>query len=435
MREFIIAVCLSLSVLFSASAFCATPTEERALLMAATDKTAYTLPPAKMAKAIENDRAGLVIAAGESIEMILAVGLILWLGAAARMRDLALRVSSNRWAQCFVFVFQIALVLTVLDLPFTLYGRFLDLKYGTTVQSWGGFSGDQVKSFAIQYLLGSLLTMLLFRVIRKSPRHWWFWFWVPFTAITLFLTFVKPYTLDPLFDHFEPLSETAPALVAELEKVVARGQVDIPADRMFLMKASDKVTTLNAYVTGIGASKRIVVWDTSIQKGTPDEIAFIFGHEMGHYVLGHLVIGAAFSFTLLLIQFWAGYHAVQWLLRRFGKAWRIPAQNDWATLVVLALVIDVLSLVASPIQNTFHRSLEHNADVYGQEAVHGIVNDPQKTGRDVFQLLGEASLRDPNPSRLVEFWYYNHPSTNRRAAFALYYDPWKAGEAPKYFTR
>jgi STE24 endopeptidase len=277
--------------------------------------------------------------------------------------------------------------------------------------------------------------MLLFRVIRKSPHHWWFWFWVPFTAITLFITFVKPYILDPLFDHFEPLSATAPALVAELEKVVARGQVDIPANRMSLMKASDKTTTLNAYVTGIGASKRIVVWDTFIQKGTPDEIAFIFGHEMGHYVLGHLLLGAVFSLTLLLIQFWAGYHAVQWLLRRFGKAWRIPAQNDWATLVVLALVIDVLSLVASPIQNTFHRSLEHNADVYGQEAVHGIVNDPQKTGRDVFQLLGEASLREPNPSRLVEFWYYNHPSTNRRAAFALYYDPWKAGEAPKYFTR
>ena len=179
---------------------------------------------------------------------------------------------------------------------------------------------------------------------------------------------------------------------------------------MFLMKASDKVTTLNAYVTGFGASKRVVVWDTSIAKGTPDEILFIFGHEMGHYVLGHIVSGILFSFVFILVSFFLGFHLFQFLLRRFGKRWGIAGQDDWAALVVFVLVLSVISFLGEPIQNSFSRTQEHAADVYGEEVVHGIVANPQATGQAAFQLLGDNALVDPNPSPFVEFWTGSPPA-------------------------
>jgi STE24 endopeptidase len=125
----------------------------------------------------------------------------------------------------------------------------------------------------------------------------------------------------------------------------------------------------------------------------------------------------------------------QGLLRRYGARWRIRSQNDWAYLAVLLLVLNVLSFFAAPVENAFSRSIEHAADVYGQEVIHGIVADPQATTQQSFQRLGEASLEDPMPHPFVEFWTSSHPSIASRAAFAAAYNPWTAGQHPKYFRR
>ena len=244
-----------------------------------------------------------------------------------------------------------------------------------------------------------------------------------------------PYVIDPLFNNFEPLTKENPALVERLEQVVARGGLSIPPERMFLMKASAKSTQLNAYVTGFGASKRVVVWDTTVAKSTPDEISFIFAHEMGHYALGHVAQGVTLSCLGMLPLFWLGYHGVRILLERYGAAWRIPSQQDWGALVVLALMLLTLSTVSDPISNMISRAIEHNADVYGQEAVHGIVADPQAVGQQSFQVLGEESLDDPTPHPLFEWWFGTHPTTRFRAAFTKAYDPWAAGQNPKYFSK
>jgi STE24 endopeptidase len=278
--------------------------------------------------------------------------------------------------------------------------------------------------------------MLLFFLIRKSPRRWWLWLWFPAMAFTLLTVFATPYVIDPLFNKFEPLSESNPALVAQLERVVARGKgIDIPPERMFLMKASDKVTTLNAYVTGFGASKRVVVWDTAIAKGTPNEILFTFGHEMGHYVLGHIVRGMAFGFLCMLVVFFAGFHLAQFLLRRFGPKWGVAGQQDWAALVVFVLVASVLNFLGEPVGSAFSRAQEHAADVYGEEVVHGIVGDPQATGEATFQKLGESSLVDPDSPAFVNWWAGSHPPIWFRAAFAKHYDPWGPKAEPKYFAK
>jgi Zn-dependent protease with chaperone function len=351
------------------------------------------------------------------------------------MRDVAVGVSKSRWAQGFSFVFLLLLLTHLLNLPLGIYGHRVALSYGLSVQGWGSWLADKAKLFALEWGIGGLLVMLMFWVIRKSPTRWWFWFWIPAAVCVIAGVFVTPYVIDPMFSSFEPLARTDPALVQRLEQVVARSGIAIPPDRMYLMKASAKSTELNAYVTGFGASKRVVVWDTTIARSTPDEIAFIFAHEMGHYALGHVALGTTIGCISLLPCFWLAYFGVRLLLGRYGAAWRIPSQQDWGALVVLALVLLTLSAISDPIANGFSRRIEHNADVYGQEAVHGIVADPQAVGLRTFQVLGEDSLDDPTPHPLFEWWFDTHPTTRFRAAFAEAYDPWAAGERPKYFAK
>ena len=361
--------------------------------------------------------------------LLLRFGVIAWMG------RVALAAGRNRWVQGIVFALLLLTATTLLDLPLGLYGHHVALAFGQSVQGWMSWMGDEAKGFLLTLLIGTPVVMLLFWVVRRSPSRWWFWFWIPAMALVLLSVFVAPVLIDPIFNHFEPLAKTNPALVHRLGEVVNRGGVEIPADRMYLMKASEKVTTLNAYVTGYGASKRVVVWDNSIAKATPDEISFIFGHELGHYVLNHIPRTLAFLGVLLLIEFYLGYRGVRWLLRRFGSRWGVSRQDDWGALGVFLLVLSVLSFISEPLVNGFSRMQEHEADIYGQEVIHGIVANPQSVAQQSFQLLGEVSLTDPNPNAFVEFWSFGHPSVARRAAFAAKYNPWLQGGRPKFFNK
>jgi len=412
-----------------------TPTEAAAERFAAHDSTAYTLPPTKLAKAVALDRTRVVLTVAASVWWLLQLWLLLGTGAVARMRNFAAGLSKRRWLQCYVFLGCLLLAVALLNLPLGIYGHWVALRDGLSVQGWSSWLGDRGKLLGLEWGFGGLVAMLMFWIIRKSPTRWWFWSWIPAAACVVAGVFAAPYVLDPLFNKFEPLAQSDPALVQQLEQVAARGGISIPPQRMFLMKASAKSTELNAYVTGFGASKRVVVWDTTVAAATPDEIAILFAHEMGHYALGHVALGTALTCVALLPFFWLGYHGVGVLLRRYGAAWRIPSQQDWGALAVLVLVLSTLATIAQPFTNGVSRSIEHNADVYGQEAVHGIVADPQATGRRSFQELGETSLEDPTPHPWFEFWFDTHPPIGFRAAFAEAYDPWAAGEEPKYFAK
>jgi STE24 endopeptidase len=413
-----------------------TATEAAAIAAAEKDHTAYTLTPDELAKSGALTKVRIALTFGSPIWSMICLFLILQLGIAPRMRNVAVNLSKNRWTQGFTFFFLFLLLTTLLGLPLDIYGQHVQNAYGLSVQNWGSWLGDQAKTFGLTFVFGGLGVILLFFLIRKFPRRWWLWLWFPTMAFVILGIFVTPYVIDPLFNKFEPLSQSNPALVSRLEQVVARGKgIEIPPERMFLMKASAKVTTLNAYVTGFGASKRVVVWDTSIAKGTPDEILFIFGHEMGHYVLGHIIRGIAFAFVLILISFLLGFYLFQFLLRKYGEGWGIRGQEDWASFVVFVLVLSAIGFFVTPIQSAFSRTQEHAADVYGEEVVHGVIADPQATGQPAFQLLGENSLTDPNPPAFVTFWEADHPPIWFRAAFAKHYDPWAEGAEPKYFEK
>jgi Zn-dependent protease with chaperone function len=412
-----------------------TPAEAQAERIAAHNSTAYTLPPAELQKAVALNRTGRNLAVADTVWVPVQLLLVLVLGVAAWMRGVAIGLSRNRWVQGFSFVFLLLLITHLLDLPLGIYAHRVALSYGLSVQGWGSWLADKAKMFALEWLFGGLTAMLIFLVIRTSPTRWWFWFWVPSALILISVVFVTPYVFDPMFNKFEPLANSNPALVDQLEQVIARGGISIPPQRMFLMRASAKSTQLNAYVTGFGASKRVVVWDTTIARCTPGQISFIFAHEMGHYALGHVAAGVALDCIALLPLLLLGFHGVRFLLARYGAAWRIPSQHDWGALVVLLLVLSVLSTLSGPFANAFSRTIEHNADVYGQEAIHGIVANPREVGRQSFQELGELSLDDPTPHPLFELWFGTHPPLRSRAAFAQAYDPWAPDQHPKYFVK
>ncbi|MEO6909789.1 MAG: M48 family metallopeptidase [Edaphobacter sp.] len=409
-----------------------TPAEAQALLEAAHNPAAYTLPPAQLKQATGLFRTGTILYFAGSAWSILQLLLLLNFGIPPRLRNLAVSVTSNRLIQCLLVTLFLFGAIALLDAPLAIYGHHLGLAYGLSVQHWPGWLWDQTKSFLLLWIVGCLLVFVLFWVIRRSPTRWWLWFWVPAMAAVLFGVFLSPLLIDPLFNKFEPLQQSNPALVQQLEKVVARSGISLPPDRMFSMQASSKVTGLNAYVTGFGSSKRLVLWDTTIAHATPDELSSVFGHELGHYALHHIALGLIFTGFLLLVAFFLGQQITQWALRRYGPRWHIHSQNDWACLAVLLLVLNALSFLAAPLENAFSRSIEHAADVYGQEVIHGIVANPQKVTQQAFQRLGEAALEDPAPHPFVEFWTYSHPSIESRAAFAAAYNPWATGQHLKY---
>jgi Zn-dependent protease with chaperone function len=391
----------------------------------------YSLPPDKLKQAIEYSHAGYWLHFGGEIYGIAVLLLVLKWGVAPKFRDWAEARSRHRFVQALIFVPLIALTIDLFSLPLGLYGQHLERVYDQSVQSWPSWFWDWTKGEFLEFALAIILAFILYGVIRRSPRRWWFYFWLASLPILFAIIFLEPFVIEPLFFEFQPLAKQHAALVGELEKVVIRGGLVIPPNRMFEMKASEKLNSLNAYVSGLGASKRVVVWDTTMAKMTTPEILSVFGHEMGHYVLGHvrnsLILASAFALVLLFIA----YCAFDWLLGRWGSRWRIRDEGDWASLPVLLLIVAVLSFLSEPIANGYSRWQEHQADVFGLEVIHGIVPDSKEVASHTFQVLGEVDLDEPNPNPFIEFWLYTHPSISERIAFTQSYDPWSNGN-PKY---
>jgi STE24 endopeptidase len=391
----------------------------------------YSLPPDKLAQADHLTTIDNVRHFSELAWSIVQLILLLELGVVAWMRNRAVSAGRRLWVQAYVFAFLVLIARTVLNMPFRIYGHHIALKYGFSVQGWISWLVDTGKGFFLSWLLYGALALLLFWLIGRTPRWWWLGFSAIAVPITLGLLYISPIVIDPMFYKFEPLALHHPELVEQLE------HMGVPAERQFLMKASEKLTTPNAYVTGLGDSKRIVVWDTSLnpRQGVSPGVLWMVGHECGHYVLNHVLIGTLMGLASLPLVLYLAFRFLQAMIVRFGGRWRIPSQQDWGALVILLLAYALINVVQEPISNTMSRHIEHNADIYGQEAIHGLVPDPQRTVKDEMDADGLRGLNDPNPGRLIEFWLFNHPATGRRAAFGKAYDPWAPGMEPKYFKK
>jgi STE24 endopeptidase len=402
------------------------------------NQDAYRLPPEKdvQAKALGRIRPALQFGA-EGWEFLVLLALLAT-GSASRLGRWAEGHARQPWLQAAIFSAILATLLyLVAETPISAIEHAYSRAYGISVESWSGWAADEAKTLGLSLLLEIPLLMLVFGLMHWpwSRRYYWCWFAAAMIPLMLLGTFLLPSLVEPLFYDFEPLAQSHPALASQLGRVVARTGAQIPPERMFLMKASAKSNGLNAYVSGFGSSKRIVVWDTTADRMPQDEILFTFGHEAGHYVLHHIPKGLALAAVGIFALFWAASLLAAGLTRRFGARWGISSLSNLPGLVVLLLALAAIQIVAEPVGAFVSRYFEHEADVYGQEAIHGIVADPQKSAVSAFKHLGEASLDDPHPNSFVVFWSYDHPSIQSRAIFAAHYDPWAPDGQPRFFAR
>ena len=405
----------------------ATPAQTAAPQPARRVVTAYTLPDDVRKKAHDLNRIHFRFNLISFVYGLVVLWIVLHWRFSAKYRDWAEAASSRRFLQAVVYSPLLILTTAILGLPADVYEEHVSRQYGISIQGWGSWIWDWAKGEFIGIIVGTILIWILYAVIRKSARRWWFYFWLVSLPIGVFLVFLSPLVIDPMFHKFEPLQQKDLGLTASLEQMVQHAGRDIPPERMFWMGAGEKTTSLNAYVTGIGASKRIVVWDTTIAKMNTPQIVYVTGHEMGHYVLNHVPRGLAFGAVVLLVLFYLGFRTVGGFLQRWGQGWGIRAIDDLASLPVLLLLLSIFGFAADPVFNAFSRHIEHQADQYGLEVTHGLTPDSNQIAAQSFQILGEVGLSDPDPNPVNVFLFYSHPPISDRVRFALTYNPWANG--------
>jgi Zn-dependent protease with chaperone function len=342
--------------------------------------------------------------------------LILQTRISARLRDVAVRA---RW-RFVVYMFYFALlslVITVFEFPLSFYEGFVvPHQFDLTNQSFASWIGDFAKAVGVDLLIGSFVAALALMGIHLFSR-WWIVLWLGSIPLIILGIVITPLIIDPLFNKFEPLQD--PQLRSGLLREASRAGIE--GSRVYQVNKSKQTKTMNAYVTGLGPSKRIVLWDTLLAKLDHDEILAVMGHEMGHYVLHHLWKGMAFAIAIAFVGFFVAQKLYEWGLARWGTRWGISGRDDPAALPWLLLIAAVIGFLLSPITSGFSRQIEHEADKFGLELTH--LNEPDASA---FVKFAEDSKVDPDPPRFIEWWRYSHPATQRRIDFALRYRPWES---------
>ena len=336
-----------------------------------------------------------------------------------RVRDAAARVSKWPFVIAMVYFALLSVITTAFEFPLSFYAGFIvPHQFDLTNQTFGSWIGDFAKAFAVDVLIGALIAALALLGIRRV-RRWWIVLWLGSIPLIILGVIITPLIIDPLFNKFEPLKDVQLRnhLLAEASRAGIEGS------RVYQVDKSKQTKEMNAYVTGLGVSKRIVLWDTLLQKMDHDEILAVMGHEMGHYVLHHLWKGIAFTVALSFLGFFFAQKSYEWGVRRWGGRWGIAERGDPAALPWLLVVSSVLGFLVTPAAAGFSRHVEHQADVFGLELTH--LNEPMASA---FVKFAEDSKVDPNPPRVIEWWRYSHPSLGRRIDFVLHYRPWDDGK-------
>lgn len=308
-----------------------------------------------------------------------------------------------------LFVLIVNLFAFLLYLPLRIASYALSKSYGITTQPAAGWIRDKLVEFGINYVTYLAVTAVVFWVLSRRGR-WWLKLWLISIPFTLFSMYVQPVVIDPLYNKFSRLSN--PVLESKILDLAARA--GIQADRVYEVAMSAKTNAMNAYVTGIGPSLRIVLWDTTLQKLNEPEILLVMAHEIGHYAMHHLEWSAVGAVGSSLVMLWLGAMLYEWLLRWRGERWGIRSRSDLAALPLLLLLLSVLSFVSLPISNAVSRQAEASADRYGMKLIGNA-----DAAIPMYQGMAISSLSDVNPPLLVRWFRDTHPSDMERMADAL----------------
>ena len=343
--------------------------------------------------------------------------LLLNLGWSAAMRNLAERVTRFKPVHTFVYWVQYLLVTTILGFPLTVYeDYFREHKYGLATQTFGPWLGDQFKGLLVGLVLGGVLIVILFGIVRRLQRTWWIWGAAVTIGFMIVVVLIAPVYIVPIFNKVSRLDDpkiTQPILS------MARAN-GIPAHDVFEIDASRQTTRMSANVSGFGNTMRITLNDNLLRRGSPEEIQAVMGHEMGHYVLHHIYKDTLFFGVVIVIAFALLQWSLNWSLQRWGEKWKIQGIGDVAVLPLVLLLGSIFGFAVTPILNTHTRTTEGEADMYGLNASR----EPDGFAQAAIH-LGEYRKMDPGP---VEEWiFFDHPSGRNRIYAAM---RWKAENLP-----
>jgi STE24 endopeptidase len=331
----------------------------------------------------------------------------------ARMRGWAERVSSWRGIQDLIYFILFLLITTVVQFPLTVYeGYYREHKYGLATQTFGPWMRDQLVELAVGAVLGGIAMMGLYWIVRRLGKNWWVWGTVASIFFSAVVFLIAPVYIAPLFITFKKLQDPK---IKESILSMARAN-GIPATEVYEVDASRQSTRISAYVAGFLGTERIVLNDNLLKRCSAEEIQSVMGHEMGHYVLHHIYKDLLFFGVLFLIGFAFLNWAMRWCLARWGDHWGAREVTDVAALPLALLLFSIFFFVLTPVTNTWSRTQEYEADIFGLNA--GRQPDGEAT---VDLKLGDYRKLDPGP--IEEFLFYDHPSGRVRIYAAM---RWKA---------
>jgi len=338
-------------------------------------------------------------------------------GLSARYRDWAERVTRRRFPQAMLYTLPYVLIGALLSLPWTIYTGFVrERHYGLMNQSFAGWLGDALINLAIAMVLSAIMLGILMIGLRRSPRRWWLWGTGVVAAALAALMLIAPVFIAPLFNSY---TELAPGPVRE--RIVAMAAAHhVPADHIYVFDQSRQDKRISANVSGLGPTIRISLNDNLLSRTTLPETAAVMGHELGHYVLGHvwrLIIGLSLVVGLAL---WATSRIARALIARHGAAWRLRGPDDLAAVPVYLMTIIALMLLLTPLTNSIARASESAADAFGLDAAR----EPDGFASVAMKL---AEYRKIAPGRIEEIMFYDHPSGATRVRMAM---QWKKDHVP-----
>jgi STE24 endopeptidase len=371
------------------------------------------MPPAEKARSDAYFEGGYWLLLWDFLVTAIAMWLLLHFRWSARMREFAERTTRLRPLQTALYWVPFIVAFTVLSFPMAIYeGYVREHAYGLMNQGFGSWFRDQLISLAVSIILGAVLIIPLFGLVRKLGKSWWVWGAVLMIVFFAFVSLIAPVYLAPLFNTYKKLEDQR---IKDPILSMARAN-GIPATDVYEFDASRQSNRVSANVSGLAGTLRISLNDNLLNRCTLPEIETTMGHEMGHYVLNHAYKGLIMFGVVIVIGFAFLDWALGFALARWGEQWGIRDIKDVAVLPLAFLIFSLFLLLTTPVFNTITRTMEFEADMYGLNAAR------QPDGEaNVDLLLGEYRKMDPGP--VEEFLFYDHPSGRTRITAAM---QWKA---------
>jgi Zn-dependent protease with chaperone function len=393
----------------------------------AIDETQTVPVPPPSDKALQFHRSGNLLWLLDQAVGLLILWVILVTGFSARLREWSQRIGRRWFFTLAIYWMLFTLLTTLVDLPRAYYEEFVrQHAYDLSNQTFQKWCTDTLTALAVSLVVGPLVIWVPYLLLRKSPRRWWLYSAVALIPFIVVANLVAPIWIAPLFNKFGPMQDKR----LEARILTLADRAGITGSRVFEVDKSVDTNTINAYVAGVFNTKRIVLWDTIVKRMNEPELMFVIGHEMGHYVLGHVWQMIALSALLIMASFYAAYRTAGSVLARFGARFGFATLDDIASLPLLLLLTGVFSLIVTPAELAFTRHAEHEADRFGLEITR--VNHSAATA---FVKLQTDALAIPRPGLLFTLWRASHPPLGYRIDFANEYHPWRDGQPLVYGDR